>query len=347
MPVSSLLRRVLGVAAVGLLAASRADAHEGWGIIVDPRGRVYFTDIPTNTIWRISETGRVEKIAREKHSHALYMDDAGNLFGTNPHLTLPIGSIWKLTPQGSLSDILGPTRDLPLGLQSFAIDSRGAVYSVNARNATTPLLVLLRRNPDGSITSIAGSEPGHADGTGAAARFAGIDGMAWGRDGALYVADGPYIRRVTQAGEVTTVTAQPLTGDSFGEDLMGITVDGSGSLVIADYAGRRVSRLSANSNAIQIHRTSFPWAPTGVEVKGGSLYVLEHLRLPFAILGDLGVGPYLRIERVAADGTVTTMATLWGGRTWLASLLALSIVLLAYGLLRLSRRGRSKRAFKA
>ncbi len=325
---------------LALLTASSAEAHEGWGILLDARGRVYFTDIPTNTIWRISETGRVERIAR-KHSHALHMDAAGNVYGSNPHLTLPIKSIWQLTPQGTVSDVLAPTRDFALGLQSFAMDSRGAVYSMNSRNATIPLHALMRRNPDGSIDRIAGSERGHRDGTGAEAQFTGIDGMTWESDSALLVADGPYIRRVTTDGVVTTLIAKPLTGNSFGEDLMGITVARSGTLLVADFAAGRVLRIGADASLSETHATRYPWAPTGVVEKDGAVYVLEHLRLPFGILGDLRIGPYLRIERIAADGTVTTLETLWGTRTWLALVVLLSIVSVAAGiryLYRLRRR---------
>lgn len=296
---------------------------------MDARGRIYFTDIPTNTVWRISETGRLERILREKHSHALHLGANGNVYGSNPHLTLPIGSIWNMTPQGTVSDVVAPTRDFALGLQSFAMDSRGAVYSVNARNASTPLLAILRRNPDGSIDRVAGSEPGHRDGAGAAAQFAGIDGMTWDSDGALLVADGPYVRKVTTDGVVTTLLAKPLTGDSFGEDLMGIAAGESGTLLVADYSGRRVLRIRPDASLSKTHTTRFPWAPTGVTEKDGAVYVLEHLRLPFAILGDLAIGPYLRIERIAADGAVTTLETIWGRRSWLALMLPLSVLALA------------------
>jgi len=312
-------------------------AHEGWGILLDARGRIYFTDIPTNTVWRLARNGAPEKVVTGKHSHALHMDAAGNLYGTNPHLTLAVGSIWKLTPDGKLSDVIAPTSNLPLGLQSFAMDAEGSVYSVNARNAKTPLLVLLRRRPNGEVTRIAGSEPGHADGVGARAKFLGIDGMAWGDDGALYVADGPYVRRVSLDGAVSTPIVSPLTGVSWDEDLLGIAADDSGSFVIADYSGQRVTRLSIDRNVTIMHGTGLFWAPTGVAVEDGSVYSLQHLQLPLAILGDLRVGPYLRIQRMARDGSVETLATLWGSRTLPAALVLLSIVALIVLIVKLPR----------
>src|SRR5688500_612896 len=141
---SSRIRWMLIVAA-SVLAASPAGAHEGWGIVVDATGQIYFADIPANVIWKISREGELERVALGKHSHALFLDASGNVYGTNPHLTQPIRSVWRLTPDGSLTDVIPPTENLPLGLQSFLMDATGNVYSGNARNARTPELLLLKR----------------------------------------------------------------------------------------------------------------------------------------------------------------------------------------------------------
>ena len=304
---------LLAVATSGI-HPSRAEAHEGWGIVVDAAGRVYFGDIPANIIWRISQDGKLERVALGKHSHALVLDSAGNLYGTNPHLTLPIRSVWRLTPDGRLTDLVAPTRDFPLGLQSFMLDRAGNMYSVNARNAQTPELLLLQRSPGGEITTLAGSTLGHADGTGAQAKFMGIDGMAFGADGALYLADGPYLRRVTLDGTVTTL-AGPLTERQWDEDLLGIAATASGEVFAADHANRRILKVSPAGAVSTVLRTGPLWAPTGIVVAGDGLYVLEHLRMPLAILGDLAVGPYLRVRKVSRDGSVTVLTRIWGRRS--------------------------------
>ena len=144
---------LLMIVAASMLPTLRAEAHEGWGIVVDATGRIYFGDIPANIIWRISKEGHLERLALGKHSHALVLDSAGNVYGTNPHLTLPIRSVWRLTPEGHLTDVVSPTEHFPLGLQSFIMDDAGNIYSVNARSAQTPELLLLKRRPDGEISS--------------------------------------------------------------------------------------------------------------------------------------------------------------------------------------------------
>ena len=60
---------------------------------------------------------------------------------------------------------------------------------------------------DGSVTTLAGSATqGQVDGTGAAAQFGTLNGITV--DNAqhlLYVTDGSRIRRITMAGDVTTI----------------------------------------------------------------------------------------------------------------------------------------------
>ena len=322
---------LLLIVAASVLPTSRAEAHEGWGIVVDATGRVYFADIPANIIGRISKEGKLERVALGKHSHALVLDSAGNVYGTNPHLTLPIRSVWRLTPHGHLTDLVAPTEGLPLGLQSFIMDGASSMYSVNARNAQTPDLLLLKRSHDGEITTLAGSSVGYADGTGAQAKFMGIDGMAWGPDGALYLADGPYVRRVALDGTVTTLGAGPLTERQWDEDLLGIAVNPSGEVYAADHANRRILKISPAGPVDIVLRTGPLWTPTGIVVAGDGLYVLEHLRMPLAILGDLAVGPYIRVRKVSGDGGVTVLARIWGRRSVAAGSVTAAVVGLIVG----------------
>src|SRR3712207_8554427 len=45
------------------------------------------------------------------------------------------------------------------------------------------------------------------------------------------------------------------------------------------------------------YASNFPWSPTGVARDAEGLLVLEHLRMPWAALADVRVGPYLRVRR--------------------------------------------------
>lgn len=303
--------RPLWLVIASVLGAPSVWAHEGWGIVVNKSGEIYVADIPADVIWKISKEGKVEKVAERKHSHALVLDSAGNLFGTNPHFALPIRTVWRLTADGQLTDVIPPAENFPLGLQSFIMDESGNMYSVSAANRETREILLLKRSPNGEITTVAGSTKGHADGSGSEAKFMGIDGMAWGPDGALFITDGPYIRRVTRDGGVTTI-AGPLTKPVWEEDLSGIAVDMNGNIFVADFAQRRILKITPAGAISTFLHTGSLWTPTGVTVAPDGVYILEHLRLPLGILGELEVGPYLRVRKVSLANDVTELARIWG-----------------------------------
>ena len=326
------------------LPPAPALAHEGWGIVVDGRGHVYFTDIPTNTVWRLTRDGRLEAVARDRHSHALVLSGE-TIYGTDHHPTLPVRAVWTLAPDGRTSDLVPPTHGFPLGLQSFLVDPQGNIYSSNPYVAPGRETLLLRRTADGAVTELAGGPKGFADGRGREARFEMIDGMTLGPDGALYLTDGPHVRRATPEGEVTTLNREPLTTKSWGEDLMGLAFGGDGNLYVADYSGRRVLRLSPQGEAgLFMESGGLAWAPTGVVFEGPDAYVLEHLRAPLNILGDLRVGPYARVRKVMPGGRVEHLATLWGRYTALFIAGVLFVVALLAGALVALRRRRRRQA---
>lgn len=338
---------ILAIVAECFLFSGTALAHEGWGIVVDRQGQIYFSDIPTNSIWRITREGKLETVIR-KHSHALVLGEDGSIYGTQEHHSAAVGSVWRIAPDGGLSDVLTPASDFPLNLHPFIIDRDGNVYSTNS--ITFPnqsdKATLLKAGPNGDVTILAGGIRGYRDGRGGEAQFSGIDGMAWASDGSLYLTDGVYVRRVTMDGVVTTLGKGALTIPSFEEDLMGLAVSPSGSVYVADYSQRRVLQLMPDGNARTIVETGLIWSPTGMTIVGEDLYVLEHLRMPLVILGDVGIGAYARVRKVSPSGIAVTIVTVWGRNT-----LTFVIALVAIGALsifawHLRRRRKTRRSHR-
>jgi hypothetical protein len=342
-PIGRALRTLAALALP--LAAAPAAAHEGWGVAVDAHGRVYVADIPANTVWRISPDGRSEPVVRGVHSHALVVGPDGAVYGTDVHLTRPVRGVWRLDMSGRLSYVLPPTESLPLDLQPFLLSAKGTIYSASPYRADLPAherrLFLLRRRPDGAVDTVAGGPLGHADGVGTAARFEAIEGMAWLPDGDILVADGPRLRRVTLKGGVETL-GEALTERRFGEGLMGVAVGPDGALYAADFARGAVRRV-VEGLVEEVVAGGPYWSPTGVAATAAGVYVLEHPRAPLGLLGDLGVGPYLRVRRRAPDGTVTVLTTRWGRHTAEAAGALAAVVLLGAGALLATRRRRGGR----
>lgn len=300
-------------------APSSAAAHEGWGVVVDGRGRVYVADIPANTIWRISPDGRAEQIARGIHSHALAIGPGGAVYGTDvdPGGGSGGGGVWRLEPGGRLQFVVPPGGAGGMGLQSFLVGPDGAIYSTSAfqpgRAPEHRTLHLLRRRADGTLDTIAGGPVGWRDGTARAAGFRAIDGMAWLPDGSIVLVDGARLRRVDLAGNVRTLTP-PLSRPRWDEDVLGVAVDPGGTLIAADFAGRTIRRWPEGRSSAPL-AGGWYWSPAGVAAVGGGLYVLEHPRAPLGILGDLGVGPYLRVRWIGADGSSRVLTRQWGRNT--------------------------------
>jgi sugar lactone lactonase YvrE len=344
----SLVIFILILLAQCLFCVEKVWAHEGWGIVVDRQGQIYFSDIPTNTIWRITREGRLEAVTRQ-HSHALVLGEDGGIYGTQEHGAAATGSVWRIAPDGSFSNVFTPAPNFPVSLHPFIIDRGGNIYSTNSISFPNQSnkVMLMRSTPDGSVTVLAGSTRGHRDGRGSEAQFSGIDGMAWASDGSLYVTDGVYVRRVTMDGVVTTLGNGALTIPSYGEDLMGLAVSPSGSVYVADYSQRRVLQLMPDGSTRTILETGLFWSPTGITIVGEDLYVLEHLRMPLVILGDIGIGAYARVRKISPNDTVTTVATVWGRNT-----LTFAIALFAIGALlifvwRFRRRRKTRRSSRA
>lgn len=326
-----LVRVPIAIVVGAMIAAtpSSAVAHEGWGVVVDARGRVYVADIPANTIWRISPDGRFEAIGRGIHSHALSLGPDSAVYGTHASFTQPVVSVWRLDENGKFADVIPPTRGFPLAMQSFLRGPDGSVYSASTYQYPEPpggrQLYLLRWSPGGVIDTLAGGKSGHADGSGRAAQFESIDGMAWLSDGSIVVADGPRLRRVRVDGNVESLGAS-LTELRWDQDILGVAVGPDGSIYAADFAGRVVHRANG-ARRDTLYQPGIFWSPTGVAATADGIYVLEHPRAPLGIMGDIGIGPYLRVRKISDDGNAVTLASKWGRHS--PKLAAVSVLLVA------------------
>jgi hypothetical protein len=306
------IRLVLAAVFFLMTAAGSALAHPGWGIVVDSRGNVFYTDLAQ--VWKVEPSGRKSVAVAHVHTHELYLDANDNLFGE--HLWYVAEGeqwwrrVWKLSPDGKLVDVVPSrrlTQDWWEGVAvdfTFVRDSAGAMYwSTGLAKDQKDQKVMVKRAPDASATLLAGGPPGDADGPGAAARFTRLGRMAAGPDGSLYVLDGDKLRKVAPGGKVTTLArglaeksstmleAQPL------HYLMGLWADSAGNVYVANYGARQVKKVGPDGRVTVFLRARFPYSPTGGTVWRGSTYVLEYMD---------AVGK-ARVRRVSPEGKITTL----------------------------------------
>ena len=209
---------------------------------------------------------------------------------------------------------------------SARLDSPGAVVFDRVGNlyiADSGNLRVRRVDTAGTITTVAGTgEHGFGGDGGPAAKalFRSVSSLAIDGDGNLYIADywNNRIRRVDTRGIITTVAGtgqEGYSGDGGPASKaringpLGVAVDVSGNLYIADADNHRVRRVDARGTITTV-------AGTGRSSYGGDggPAARAHLSTPVGLAFD-GVGNlYIadhhdhRIRRVDNRGTITTVA---------------------------------------
>ncbi|WP_420799694.1 hypothetical protein [Noviherbaspirillum saxi] len=206
-----------------------------YGIAVDTIGNVYVADTGNHVIRKITGTGVVTTMAgvagqagnadgtgldaRFNTPAGIAVDSAGTVYvaDTGNHTIRKVTSTGVVSTlagvPGSFSsgaDGTGPAArfNTPLGIAS---DPGGTLYVADSGNHT-----IRKVSPAGVVSTVAGSveTAGSLDGNGRQAQFNTPVGIAVDAAGTIYVADtgNHTIRRLTPAGDVTTIAGTPNVG---------------------------------------------------------------------------------------------------------------------------------------
>jgi len=143
----------------------------------------------------------------------------------------------------------GPSQarfNAPAGI---AFDTAGNLYVADSLNYTVRKI-----STNGMVTTLAGTpgEQGSTDGTGAAARFFQLRGLAVDQSGNIYVADGSVVRKITPAGEVSTLAGvQGQFGNADGQGSAarfrrptGIAVDVDRNVYVTDFFEQTIRKIT-------------------------------------------------------------------------------------------------------
>jgi hypothetical protein len=243
----------------GAIATARLSAPTG--MAMDTTGVIYFCDTTSHLVRKLTPNGIVSTIAgspglaggtdgtgsaaRFNGPRGIALDSQGNMYVVeNLNHT-----IRKITPAGVVTTVAGTAgqsgardgvgRDArflsPMGI---AVTRSGILYVADSRNNLIRMVT-----PAGTVTTLAGSTRGFADGTGTYAQFDNPEGIAAAGDDMLYVADAGNVavRTVSPAGQVSTFHVAHRS-DSF--HWGAIAVDASGFVYVVDPLGGIVARIS-------------------------------------------------------------------------------------------------------
>jgi sugar lactone lactonase YvrE len=184
--------------------------------------------------------------------------------------------------------------------------------SVNAKPATRTIEFIY--DWMGIVTTLAGSTPGHADGTGSVAKFGGPAGLDMDAAGNLYVADygNNKVRKITPAGVVTTLPGRipnwnnqngPNTDFNLPSD---VAVDDVGNVFVAEYNSHIISKITPTGEVSVL--------AGGIRGFADGTTTAAQFDSPSGIAADASGNVYVtdaanhKVRKITPAGVVTTLA---------------------------------------
>jgi len=258
-------------------------AHPGVGIVRTKGGVVYFTDL--SHVWSLSPRGEKTIAVRNVHTHELYLDENGDLFGE--HLwyegdaTKKWGyRVWRLGADGTLSDVVTAREGFRTDF-SFVRDASGTHYFSEVEKRDT----LFRKSP---------GRPAEVMARG----FTDIRWITAAPNGTVYLVDRRDVVKVTPDGRRRRIAADLSKKRWFRDErhlVMGIWLDAEENVYVAVPGDGAVKRISKDGRVATVVTSRFPWAPSGgLVTPSGDLYVLEYSKTNA-----------VRVRRVAKDAVET------------------------------------------
>jgi len=298
------------------------------GIAIDGSGDLYVTDIGNNKIRKITPNGKVTTFSGTSISEGTHGNKIvrGSFNATGITVDQLSGNVYisdytkirKITPKGIVSPFAGSGRFGNMNgtgsavdfnsIRGIATDLSGNIYAADASNN------LIRKiSPTGIVSTLAG------DGINTVVSFYSLRGLAVDIHDNVYATDcnyfgNHYIRKVTPAGLVTIVAGSGGldsidgigTAAGFNRPI-GITVDTSGNLYVADSGNNRIRKITPEGVV-----TTF--AGSGVRGSSDGKGNEATFNRPMGIAVDRSGNVYVAdtfndlIRKITPDGIVTTLA---------------------------------------
>lgn len=291
-------------------------AHPAWGIVADKSGRIYFSDL--ETIYIIDRAGKLSIFragTSGRHIHNLSIDADENVYGYEnvyePQTEKHLRAVWKMSPGGEYTEIISLTDKMPLGMSIWR-DFEGNTYSVEPYNNEKLESKIIKRAPDGKTSFLAGGKYGFLDGKKDEAQLGSITDMAFGRDGAIYVTEGNRLRKIDRAGNVKTIYPNQISAGGrqnadVSSQFFGLESDNENNVLAADFANRRVLKISSDGAVSTLLTSEKDWSPIGVTTFETAIYVLEGRPVSASAHGGT------RVLKISSGGqSATIVASLEG-----------------------------------
>jgi hypothetical protein len=307
------------------------------GLAVDASGNVYVADSGNHTIRKITSAGVVTTVAGVagtaggtdgptatatfNQPASVAADASGHVFVADTG-----NATVRMIAAGTVTTLAGEA-GVPGSADGTGANARFSRPSGIASNATGTIFVADTGNNTvrsvtsaGVVTTLAGTagKYGSANGTGAAAQFAGPHGLRVGASGTIFVADtgNNMVRRVTASGVVTTFAGDAaargsadLAGvaASFSSPL-GVAADTAGNTYVADYQNHTIRKVSPSGVVTTV--AGSPGVSGSADGTGGAARFNYPVGVTVNSAGTIYVADTLNytIRAITPAGVVTTLA---------------------------------------
>jgi len=284
-----------------ILLVTPAFAHPASGIVVDDQGRIYFL---FDSLYRIDPSGKLSVVQENAGGHWLALDANGAFANVRPKIYK------RATPDGAIPALIyGDGAPLVIGLDgNLYYGSNGSQEDSFPAGALTVVRMSPHREQSLFTPSLKQTLSNLKD---------GITGLASGPDGSILAATWKGIVKLRKDGSIAKIM-HPLAVKDCDSDpadhnpanassplFRGLGVDTKGNVYVAATSCHRVVRITPRGEVTSILISERPWSATGVAVSGQDVYVLEYTNAN----GPRTEGWRARVRKIAADHTVTTLAT--------------------------------------
>ena len=271
-------------------------------LVIDATDNLYLADSGNGVVRKVTPAGVVSTISSSVRPYSIL-----GLLPSGDLLVEAGNDLLTLSPADGETSPFALTGDRILWRSGFASTTEG-IYISDGQNQTIDLI-----SPTKAVTIKYGSALfGQGDGTGTAARFAGLGGMVRDAAGNLYVADvgNAAIRQITPAGVVTT-WASGLEG--LRAYSCPLAMDTAGNLYYHKEGGSVLCRIDGQTKATTTITVPgwYGGESAGLAIDAaGNIYLAD----VWGVEPSEDGGYFSPIRKIAPDGTATLInpKVVWG-----------------------------------
>lgn len=262
------MKRVLCVILLWVVSSiTNLQAHPGIGLVYDGDQTIYYTDL--TQVWKLNiETGATEVFVKDVHTHELYLDHEGNLYGEHYWYIESEQKfknfIWRVNKRGEFtkirSDQYGENEDFSFirddSFHSFELRQQNDVYQIIKKDTAQEYILHTAKLNQPTWKYLSNDE-----------NLLFVDYPS------IYLANRDTLQLISSDVSSKRI---PFSMQSDHHNIYGIWTDADENIYAAIYGGRVVKKIDKEGKTKRIVKSSFLWSPVnGIFDKEDNLWLME------------------------------------------------------------------------